>query len=161
MSSDRLLRIQHTSFGAALAPQSQQRLAELAEPVHALRGQILFQEGADNANTYLLLRGHIDLEMTVPGRGAVRILTLGPGDLVAWSAVVGDGRMTCSARVQADSDLLAVSGTKLRECMAFDHEFGFDFMRVLSAALSKRLVSTRLQLLDLFASSDTRPRSVT
>ena len=32
----------------------------------------------------------------VPGRGAVRILTVGPGEMVGWSALLDQGRMTTS-----------------------------------------------------------------
>jgi hypothetical protein len=35
--------------------------------------------------------------------------------------------------------------------MQSDHEFGYQFMRLLSMALAQRLTATRLQLLDLFA----------
>ena len=34
---------------------------------------------------------------------------------------------------------------------AANHEFGFHLMQRLASSLSKRLVATRLQLLDLFA----------
>lgn len=150
----RLARLAQTTFGAGLTPRCQQSLSELAALVSVKAGQLLFREGVENADVYLLLRGRIDLAMTVPGRGAVRIMTLGPGEMIAWSAVVGDGRMTCSARCMEDSELLAFPGPALREMMEGNHDLGFEFMRVLATALTRRLVATRLQLLDLFSANE-------
>ncbi len=150
MNSDDAKKLEQTPFGASLTPRSCQRIAHLARHISLPHGQLLFREGADNPNVYLMLRGRVDLSMTIPGRGAIRILTVGSGDLVAWSAVLGDGKMTCSAQVQEDSELLALSGPQLKELMEQDHELGFEFMRVVAVSLSKRLVATRLQLLDLF-----------
>ena len=73
MNADPLSRLEQTMFGAELTPRCLQRLEEVSQPVTAKRGHFLFHEGAQNANVYLLLRGRIDLAMTVPGRGATSI----------------------------------------------------------------------------------------
>ena len=78
MTADRLTQLEQTPFGAALTPRSRIFVSELAKPVPLSRGQTLFREGAENQFIYLIVQGQIDLSMTVPGRGAVRILTLGP-----------------------------------------------------------------------------------
>lgn len=153
MSADIQTRLERTAFGSALSPHSRQRLAALCELIVAKPGQLLFREGVRHDAAYLLLRGRVDLAMTAPGRGALRILTLGPGDIVAWSAVLGDGRMTCSAQALEDSELLTLPGPALKQLMEADRELGFEFMKVLATALSKRLVATRLQLLDIFSVS--------
>lgn len=149
--SELTTRIEQTAFGASLSPLSRQKLAAMATHVRLGRGEVLFREGTHNANLYLVLAGQVDLAMTVPGRGTVRILSVGPGEIVAWSAVLGEGRMTCSATAADDSELLAVPAPQLAALMSSEHEVGYEFMRVLAAALAKRLVATRLQLLDLFA----------
>ncbi len=150
MTDDRLTQLEQTPFGAALTPRSRIFVSELAKPILLSRGQTLFREGAENQFIYLIVEGQIDLSMTVPGRGAVRILTLGPGDLVAWSSVVGDRCMTCTAQSVEATELLTIPSEPLNERMSHDHEFGFEFMRAIASALAKRLVATRLQLLDLF-----------
>jgi CRP-like cAMP-binding protein len=151
MSITKAMSLDQTSMGAALSARSLQVLRELALPVNLTAGQMLFREGTKNPWIYLILGGHLDLSMTVPGRGAVRVLTLGPGDLAAWSAVVGDCRMTCSAQAIDSVELVALPSQALAERMQRDHEFGFEFMQAMAQSLSKRLVATRLQLLDLFS----------
>ena len=59
--------------------------------------------------------------------------------------------MSCSARCIDDVKLVAISGTDLDAMMEADSRFGYEFMRMMATALTKRLIATRLQLLDLFA----------
>lgn len=118
--------------------------------------ELLFKEGDCNESTYIIVKGQIELFMTVPGRGESRILSLGRGDLVAWSPITGDAIMTCSARCLQPSTLLRWKSQEIQDQMQSDNEFGFRFMKLTSSVLAKRLVATRLQLLDLFSVPSTR-----
>lgn len=138
-------------LGQHLSPANLAKLAELGRWLQLDAGTYLFREGEHNRDVFFLLEGRVDLSMTVPGRGACRILTLGPGELIAWSAVLRDGTMSCSARCMDDVKLIAISGTDLDAMMEADCRFGYEFMRMMATALTKRLIATRLQLLDLFA----------
>lgn len=95
--------------------------------------------------------------MNVPGRGAVRILTLGPGEMAGWSALLDQGKMTASAVAVQDSEVIVAAADKLRQLCETNHDFGYHLMRQMAAALSERLVATRLQLLDLFADAPPAP----
>jgi CRP/FNR family transcriptional regulator, cyclic AMP receptor protein len=100
---------------------------------------------------YLVRHGRVALEMHVPQRGAVRILTTGPGEMVGWSALLDQGRMTTSALATEDTELVVVPADRLKELCESNSKFGYHLMKRMADALSKRLVATRLQLLDLFA----------
>jgi CRP-like cAMP-binding protein len=141
-------------LGEHLSPGNLEALLEVGRWLEFDAGTYLFREGEHNRDVFFLLEGRVDLSMTVPGRGARRILTLGPGDLIAWSAIVRDGTMSCSAQCIDDVRLIAISGKDLDALIAADPRFGYEFMRMLAAALTQRLIATRLQLLDLFAHPD-------
>lgn len=113
--------------------------------------EMLFKEGERNESTYIVIKGQVELFMTIPGRGESRILSLGRGDLVAWSSITGDATMTCSARCLQPTTLLRWKSRDIHERMQADKEFGFRFMKLTATVLAKRLVATRLQLLDLFS----------
>ena len=51
-------------------------------------GERLLMEGAPADEFFLIRRGTVAIETTVPGRGAVPLETLGAGDLVGWSWLV-------------------------------------------------------------------------
>jgi CRP-like cAMP-binding protein len=145
--------LKQLSFSAGLPAPVQAKIAKLAER-HAYRAdEVVFREGGPHEHLLILVSGRLVLEMYVPGRGNVRILTLGPGDLVAWSTAVGNGHMTASGRALEATEVLAIQACDLlAECEA-DPALGFSIMRQVALALANRLVATRLQLLDLFADS--------
>lgn len=58
--------------------------------------------------------------------------------------------MTATAITLSPTRVLAGSGQEIRSLCDADPVFGYEFMREMAAALSKRLVATRLQLLDLY-----------
>ena len=95
-------------FAADLPAEVLDRLSQVAIVELMAAGHVLFREGTQNRNWYLVSSGRVALEMNVPGRGAVRILTLGPGEMVAWSALVGEGKMTATAVAVEDSELVVV-----------------------------------------------------
>jgi CRP-like cAMP-binding protein len=140
-------------FSAQLSDTAAQKLAALLSPRDFLAGTVLFDEGAINRWLYLIVAGEVGLEMCVPARGCTRILTLGPGDLLAWSSLLGEGRMTATAIATSPTSLLAASAPDLAALCAADHEFGYELMRGMAQALARRLTATRLQLLDLYESS--------
>ena len=141
--------LQKLPFGAELPQASLDRLAEIGELHEFKLGSLLFREGNESRQCFLILEGHVALEMYVPGRGQVRILTLGPGDLLAWSALFG-GRMTTSALSLESTRLIAVPADRLEMLCRENPEFGYHWMRAVAIAMSQRLLATRLQLLDLF-----------
>lgn len=137
-------------FSADLSEATVAKLAGLITERDAPPGTVIFEENADHPWIYLIVEGQVALEMCVPARGCTRILTLGPGDLLAWSSVLGGSHMTAGAQSLTEVRLLAAPARGLLDLCAADHDFGYDFYRGVAAALSKRLVATRLQLLDLY-----------
>ncbi|MFN6128879.1 MAG: Crp/Fnr family transcriptional regulator [Planctomycetota bacterium] len=140
-----------TVIGKYLSEDQIQKIVDAAQIIQIDAGQFLFREGQANPYLYVMLEGQVDLVMQVRNRGSQRILSLGQGDLVAWSALLGSGAMTCSALCVRPARLAAIDARMILDRMEKDHEFGYHFMRLLSMALAHRLTATRLQLLDLFA----------
>jgi len=114
-------------------------------------GKLLFRENALATELLLILSGCVALEMSVPGRGMVRLISLGPGDWVGWSAVIGGGQMTTSALAVTDTQVARFSADELRQLCDQNHDIGYPLMKCVAQSLASRLVATRLQLLDLFS----------
>ena len=144
--------LKELAFSAELPDHVLDPIVEAAVVVDYPRGAVLFREGSENHNLYLICEGSVVLEMCVPARGCGRRLSLGPGDMVAWSALLGDGQMTSSALVTEDTQCIAISAKKLRALCESNHELGFYLMQRMALTLSRRLLATRIQLLDVFAS---------
>jgi len=138
---------------ADLSPNHLEILTTIATLRTAHDGEELFHEGDPQDDIYIVLEGRVALEIHVPNRGRLRILTVEPMEVLGWSSVTdASPRRTASARAVAPTRLLAIDSSQLRrECLA-DCELGSVIMRHVANVIANRLMVTRLQLLDLFAS---------
>ena len=127
-----------------------QHLATLAESKDFPAGSVVFRDGQPSSSIYLVVRGDIALELNVPTRGAMQFQTVGSGELLGWSPVLGIGSMTATASVQTPTTLLAFDAAQIRAFCAQDLSFGFAFMRRIAQLLASRLSATRLVLMDLY-----------
>lgn len=138
-------------FALGLAPHILAELAVLATRREFQPGAVIFREGTACDDLFLIKSGLVALDLQVPGRGLIRVLTIGPGELLGWSPLLGEGPMTATATALEQTAAFAISGSKLRSLCEKNYEVGFRIMQKVAAALSQRLTATRLQLLDLFA----------
>ncbi len=126
------------------------KLSELGEEVLFEKGALIFPEGRDCNQFYVVLAGSVALETHVPGH-TVRIQTLGPADELGWSAVLMAGGRFFQATALTSVRLLAFDGSKLSEACDADPGFGYAFMRRLGAVVETRLEAARTRLRDTFS----------
>lgn len=143
-------QLERLHFSAQLPAYVRDELAAIAEQREFSAGAFLCREGEDAPDLFLIASGHVGLDMLVPGRGQVRVLTLGPGEILAWSAVVGNHGATATGVATEDTSVIALREDALVLLCETNHDVGYLVMKELARAVSRRLVSTRLQLLDLF-----------
>jgi CRP-like cAMP-binding protein len=155
MTTQAMLR--GTWFGASLDEMTVDRLAGFARRRTAAVGEILFVEGSQTNELGVLVSGRLALRMLVPERGLVTILTVEPGDLYGWSAIVPPNRATSTGVAVEASEMIAFDGMALRMALADDLALAAAFYPRVLQAVARRLSATRLQLLDLFSHRDMDP----
>lgn len=139
-----------THFAEGLPNAHLQLLCRAARLLRHAAGEALFREGMQMDDIFVIHSGHVRLSMFVPGRGHVPFLTAGPGDLVGWSGLIGNGIMTATAIAAEDSMTIAMSGQRLQQLCVEEKDLGYTLMKRVAMVISQRLLATRMQLLDLF-----------
>ena len=150
--------LSESQFLKEVSPGDIEKLARIVTIERFAPAAVLFQEGSECGQLFLVTEGLVGLEMCMPRRGCIRILTVGPQELLGWSAMLPGARMTARATVIEACTLIAFPSAELRELCDADHDVGYAVMSHISQALSQRLLATRLQLLDMF--SETQPVSL-
>ena len=135
----------------SLSVATRGKLARIGRLSTLVNGQVLMREGEPTDYLAIVLEGRIGLRVRVPERGPITILTVEPGDVVGWSAVVPPYRATSTAVALAATELTLFEGPQLREALTSDAELAAELYPVILNAVSRRLEGTRLQLLDLFS----------
>jgi CRP/FNR family transcriptional regulator, cyclic AMP receptor protein len=158
--SDPIAALSASWFGAGLSPEAVARLAGIAKLRDVEAGTELTREGQVTESLSIVLSGRVALRTLVPERGMVTILTVEPGDVVGWSAIVPPHRGSATAIAIEPVRLLELPGERLRALLRSDHALAASVYPRVLQAVSRRLAATRLQLLDLFAREEWGRREV-
>jgi CRP-like cAMP-binding protein len=142
--------IDQTWFGSGLTPDALEKLAAIAHEYEAPPGALLLREEEETREMCLVVRGRVALSSQVPGRGPISLVTVEPGDVFGWSAVVPPFRATCSARAVDRVHVIAFDGARVRAAIRSDVALAAAVYQQLLKAVVRRLQATRHQLFDLY-----------
>ncbi len=117
--------LEELAFTQDLDPDQLSRIAEIVTPVEWGAGQTVFREGDLDPSLYIVESGGVAIEVTVPGRGRVIILTVGPGEVFGWSSMFQQRPKTASARASSPTRALALDADRLRELCDTDPKLGY------------------------------------
>lgn len=131
-------------------PQDIEKLTALAREVHFDRDQVIFHEGDECPDFFLIVAGRVALEIEAPDH-TLRVQTLSAGDELGWSAVLAGRRKHFQARALLPVDALAFDAAALLDACREDKAFGYALMQRMLGVVSERLQATRLQVLDMYS----------
>lgn len=153
MEADTLVTVMRsTHFFGTLEPQHLERLAEFSTEVAWSADKVIFREGESDDKFYIITEGLVALETYIPNRGRVTIQTLGPNEILGWSAAVPlVEKKTASARTLLATHAIAIDAESLCVACDQDHDLGYVVYRAIATVIASRLKATRLQLLDMFS----------
>jgi CRP-like cAMP-binding protein len=138
-------------FGAGLSPHALTRLGDCCASARSYAaGDEIMREGDDRHPFGIVITGRVALRLLVPERGAITILTVEPGDVVGWSALVAPYRATSTAVAVEPTDLLEFDAEALRRALREDPALAATVYPRILEAVARRLGATRHQLLDLY-----------
>jgi CRP/FNR family cyclic AMP-dependent transcriptional regulator len=142
--------LQKHPFVEEFQPQHIERFTTMAKEVHFERDQVIFHEGDECHDFYLIVEGRVALEIEAPGQ-TFRVQTLHAGDELGWSAILMGRGKHFQARALQPVDALAFNGEELLAACRDDKAFGFALMYRMLGVVSERLQATRLQVLDMYS----------
>lgn len=133
------------------SPRVREKMLSLAESFTYPAGQVIFKEGDPSLHLYIVKSGCVSIEVRFPARGSRTVMTVEPGEVFSWSALVEPRIETATARTLEDTEVVAIKGGLLMDICREDPEFGLQLYRTLAEVITARLVSTRLHMLDSMA----------
>jgi CRP-like cAMP-binding protein len=123
---------------------------DCASNVRFEAGQVIFREGEEANQFYVIRHGRVAVEISTSERGAVIIQSLGEGEVLGWSWMMPPYRWHFDARAVELTRAIALDGRCLRERSESDHDLGFQLMKRAAEVMEERFQATRLQLLDVY-----------
>lgn len=141
--------IRQHPFLQGLEPQYLKLIVGCASNMCFKAGQLLFHEGEEANQFYMIREGKVALEIPAAPRPIV-IQTVREGDVLGWSWLVPPYRWRFDARALDPTRAIALDGKCLRTKSEEDHNLGYELMKRFSNVMVERLEATRLQLLDVY-----------
>jgi len=145
-----LERLREIDFFQGISGEHLEKIASIAQLVEFSEGTVIFREGDLATTIYLITGGNVSLEICAPGIGCRRIQTVGKGELLGWSPVLEQPRLSATARTLSYTQAIKISGNQILTLCEHNPRLGYEFMRRVTSVLAKRLVAVRTQLLDVF-----------
>lgn len=156
-STEMLQALRELRFSADLSEEDLIKLAEISEFVEFPAGTTIFYEGSKSPYIFLLRNGRVELRMCAPAKGCLTLLTLEGGELLGWSPAILPGEMTATAVAVKETQAIRIGTDELQSLCDADHDIGYEMMRRVALALSRRLVATRLQVMDVHVHTPSSP----
>ena len=122
-------------------------LAKAASDVTFPARHRLFEDGGNAARFWLIQSGHVALDLHVPGRGRVRIDTIGMGELLGWSWLFPPYTWAFGAVAASPVEAFEFDGRAVRARCESDPELGYELTRRLARVVVNRLQATRVRLI--------------
>jgi len=143
-------------FFAGLDSEYLTLLSGCASNVVFAADSFLFREGEPAETFYLIREGKVALEIAAPGRGALVVQTLGPGDVAGFSWLFDPHRWEFDGRAVERVLAVQMDGACLRGKCDADPRLGYELMQRFAGLMTSRLQATRLQLLDVYGHAHER-----
>ena len=149
--------LRDTWFGSHLPAAAISRLEAHTRSRSFEAGTEILREGDPTRDMGVVIHGRAAIRLRVPERGVTTILTVEPGNVIGWSAVVPPHRATSTVVALVPTDVVLIDGAGLRAELEADPVLAAAVYRSLLEALADRLTGTRMQLLDLFSQHGDEP----
>ena len=131
-------------------------LANCASNVKFDVGQMIFRDGEDANDFYLIRHGTVALEISSPHKEPVIIETLCEGSVLGWSWLTPPFAWHFDARAQTLVRAIALDGKCLRAKLDGDHDLGYELYKRFFPIITDRLQQTRFQLMDVYGAKQSK-----
>ena len=141
--------LKSSSFFDNLPDDQIEQLAQAARTVEYRGQEELFQEHEPAKEVFLITSGKVALVICVTGKGCRQIMEVKEGELIGWSPILGQPRLTDTALALTPVKAIAFDGAKVAALCEDNPQFGYEFMKRTAIVLSDRLRAVRWQLVDV------------
>jgi len=140
--------IADSDFFTGLASEQIDFLAKHARIRELREGDTLFRYGDRADHFYLVLKGHISIEVAALEGPPLELQALGPSAVVGWSWLIAPNRWSFQARARSVAAVIEFDGAAVLAHSETDSQFGYDLLKRFSTLMSERLNAARQRMME-------------
>lgn len=141
-------RLRESAFFRDLPSEARSLLAARAQTRRLSENEVVFHFGEPARRFYLVIDGHISVEVAAIEGPTLQLQDLGPGMVLGWSWLIPPHRWSFQARASTPAELIEFDGEIVRaECEA-NPKLGYALLKRFSALMSERLHQARQRMIE-------------
>jgi len=121
-------------------------LEPLFEPYSCTAETVIFEQGDPALFLYLILDGTVEVNYKPYDGPPLTVTTLTPGNIVGWSAAIGNATYTSGAVCKEDCEAIRMSKRDLYNLCATEPEAGRIILSLLAESVSPRWQDAQSQI---------------
>lgn len=142
--------ILRSTFFKTLDQKQLEELVPLFEPFCVPASTIIFEQGEQASYLYLVVSGTVAIRYKPYDGPPITLTHLHSGDVVGWSAVVGNSVYTSSALATTEIEAVRVHRSELKEFHQKNPELGYIVLEKLAENVSPRWKNAKEQIQNMF-----------
>lgn len=152
MESIKELLEKHPFFSNLESPYLE-LIVECASLARFSQGELLFREGEQADNFYIIRHGKVALDIHIPERGSITLETLSEDDIVGVSWLFPPYLWAFDVRAVEAVQTIVFHAQCLRGKCESDPRLGYDLMKRFALVMRGRLQAARMRLIDMYGRS--------
>lgn len=129
------------------------KLVEIGKERSVAAGEVVFREGEDAREFYVIVSGRVRISKMVPGVGEEALAVLEPGSYFGEMALIDDTPRSADAIANVRSQLWIIEKQDLEELMFLHKDLAYELLWTFVRTLSIRLRETNEKIKTFFALS--------
>ncbi len=143
--------LKELSFFKDMSGEMLEYIAGCGQNMHFAPNEFMGRENEAADFLYVIKKGNVAIQVIHPIKGPLTIRTLGSGELAGFSWIIPPYRLQFDIKALEHTSVVALDGTCIRKKCEEDHHLGYLLMKQSAAIMNKRLIDTRIQLLDVYS----------
>lgn len=149
MAIDILETLRKTAFAEGLTDEELKAIVSVCREREFASGEDIFSEASRGTELYIVCRGRVSLEVSLPNhpsQRSERLATATAGMVFGELSLVDGSPRSAGARALDDTTVIEIASADIHPIMEAQPRIGFVILRNLATVLSTRLRSTNLWL---------------
>ncbi len=131
-----------------------QAILELADEKMYQPGNLIFEEGKEDANFYIILKGEVEIQKNTIDKTVKVIAQLGAGEFLGEGSLSGNVVKPTTAKAVSEVTVMTVSLDKFKSLIKDRPNVAIDFLLSVLGSVGGRLSKTNTKLLAIYEMSE-------
>ncbi len=143
--------LKELSFFQDMSDDLLEFIAGCGQNMHFSPGEYIGRENESADYLYVIKKGNVAVQVMHPIKGAITIRTLKSGEIAGFSWIIPPYQLQFDLKALEHTSVVALDGTCVRKKCDEDQNLGYLLMKQSATIMNKRLMDTRIQLLDVYS----------